>query len=175
MNYLQNYSTERLFIRPLEKSDCYLWDSYFENNENLKFLNLNNELTNAEKSVQWIDNQIRRYNNNLYGLMALFLKDTNVLIGQCGLLTQELEGRLQLEIGYHIKPEYWHQGFATEAAKFFKQLAFDHKLSEEIISIINIDNIGSQKVARNNGMTVSKQIIYKSMPVYIYSTHMETS
>jgi RimJ/RimL family protein N-acetyltransferase len=74
MNYLQNYSTERLFIRPLEKSDCYLWDSYFENNENLKFLNLNNDLTNAEKSVQWIDNQIRRYNNNLYGTTGFVSK-----------------------------------------------------------------------------------------------------
>ena len=38
-------------------------------------------------------------------------KETNVLIGQCGLLVREVENEFELEIAYSILPQFRGQGF----------------------------------------------------------------
>jgi RimJ/RimL family protein N-acetyltransferase len=43
-------------------------------------------------------------------------KKTNRLVGQCGLLIQNIDNIERLEIGYSILPEFWNQGFASESA-----------------------------------------------------------
>ncbi|MBT8183639.1 MAG: GNAT family N-acetyltransferase, partial [Eudoraea sp.] len=93
---------------------------------------------------------------------------TNKLIGQCGLLVQSVDGIEELEIGYSILPEYWRNGYATEAAILCRDHAFNHQFSESLISIIHEDNLPSKKVARNNGMRMDKKTRYKNNPVEIF-------
>ncbi len=81
---------------------------------------------------------------------------------------QDIEGAIELEIGYSILPKFWHRGYASEAAKKCRDFAFENNFADSLISIIHIDNLGSQKVAKNNGMTASSQSEYKGMPVDIY-------
>jgi len=73
-----------------------------------------------------------------------------------------------LEIGYSILPEYWKMGYASEASKTCKKIAFENKLTHSLISIIHVDNMGSQKVAINNGMLLDKTTSYKNNPVHIF-------
>ena len=86
------------------------------------------------------------------GMNVLVNKQTNAFIGQCGLLVQTVDGIKELEIGYSILPKYWRQGYASEAAQKCKAFAIEHNFTESLISIINVNNIPSQKVAINNGM-----------------------
>ena len=46
------------------------------------------------------------------------------MIGQCGLTIQDCAGEEVLEVGYLLRKEYWHQGYATEAAKGCVEYAF---------------------------------------------------
>ena len=55
---------------------------------------------------------------------ALTLKTTENLILLCGLLVQTVDGMQDLEIGYSVLPQYWHKGYATEAAKKCRESAF---------------------------------------------------
>ncbi|MBL0044007.1 MAG: GNAT family N-acetyltransferase [Flavobacteriales bacterium] len=64
-----------------------------------------------------------RYERDGSGLHALELLGTGEFVGLCGLLTQEVDGKMELEIGYHLLPGQWHKGFATEAAVFCKAFA----------------------------------------------------
>ena len=57
-----------------------------------------------------------------------------------------------LEIGYLFNRRYWHQGYATEAAKACKKYAFEILKAPEVCSIIRDTNIASQNVATRNGM-----------------------
>jgi RimJ/RimL family protein N-acetyltransferase len=121
--YLTSLNTERLRIRPLEKKDAGAWAGFFKNNDSLKFFSFDLNLPAAQLGEEWIEKQFRRYQENRFGLLALVKKDTNKLIGQCGLLLQEIEGQPEIEIGYHILPEYWGNGFASEAAQALKLFA----------------------------------------------------
>ena len=81
---------------------------------------------------------------------------------------KKIEGKKEIEIGYHILPEYWGNGYATEAAHFFKQFAFKNELTDTLISIIHVDNVMSQNVAVKNGMIRTIRTQYTTRPVYIY-------
>jgi RimJ/RimL family protein N-acetyltransferase len=160
--------TERLFIRKLEPYDAKEWESFFENNPSLPFLGIDLNPDNEINSINWINFQLERYKNNRFGHKALVAKQNNKLIGQCGLLSQEVYGKAEIEIGYHILPKYWGNGYATEAAGKFRDYAFNENLSNSLVSIIDIKNIASQRVAQKIGMKRIKQIKYSGLNVYIY-------
>lgn len=171
--YLDGSETSRLLIRKLDVSDIAIWESFFVKNSSLPFLGLDLSLDVKTQSKDWIERQLWRYENNKFGHHALINKQTNQFIGQCGLLTQEIDGKNEIEIGYHILPEFWSMGYATEAAQKFRDYAFENHLCNSLISIIDIRNKASQKVAHKNGMRKSKQIRYYNLDVYIYRISKE--
>jgi len=99
---------------------------------------------------------------------VLIDKSTGQLVGQCGLLVQEVDGTEELEIGYSILPKFWNRGYATEAAKKCRDFAFINSYTDSLISIVHKENIKSEKVALKNGMLQTKQTVFKDMPVNIF-------
>lgn len=164
---LEGEESNRLIFRKVAKTDFDSWLPFHQ--DPLSSIHFAGEVFEPEVACQnWFTKVFNRYENNLGGLNALISKDSGKLIGMCGLLIQTVDDTQELEIGYSILPEYWRQGYASEAAKKCKAYAFKHKLAESIISIIHIDNIGSQKVALNNGMHLDKTTTYKGIPVHIF-------
>jgi ribosomal-protein-alanine N-acetyltransferase len=84
-----------------------------------------------------------------------------------------VDGIDELEIGYHLIPRYWGNGYATESAGAFKEMGFENNLAESIISIIDVKNLSSQKVAQRNGMTKEARTKFIDMDVYIYRIQRE--
>jgi [ribosomal protein S5]-alanine N-acetyltransferase len=62
----------------------------------------------------WVERNIQRYARHGFGLWALILKESGKLIGDCGLVVQEVDGVEEVEIGYHIRRDLWGKGLATE-------------------------------------------------------------
>src|SRR6516162_4289375 len=65
----------------------------------------------------WIEWNLRNYDEFGFGLWAMELKAEGQLIGDCGLTYQDVEGRRELEIGYHVIERERGKGYATEAAR----------------------------------------------------------
>ena len=105
-----------------------------------------------EETQKWLDWQRTLYREKGYGLWAVILKENGAMIGQCGLTMQTWKDQRVLEIGYLFNRRYWHQGYATEAAKACKEYAFKILKAPEVCSIIRDTNIASQNVAIQNGM-----------------------
>lgn len=105
---------------------------------------------------EWLDRQIERYRRWGFGLWAVILRETGQLIGQCGLTMQPWgDGADEvLEVGYLFAYDFWHHGYATEAAVACRDFAFDVLGADEVCSIIRDTNLASQRVALRNGMTV---------------------
>ena len=108
----------------------------------------------CDEAQGWLDRHLERYKKFGFGLWAVVLKETNEMIGQCGLTWQSWRGQDILEIGYLFKKAHWHRGYATEAARACKKYAFSVLGADKVYSIIRDTNIPSQKVAVNNGMKI---------------------
>lgn len=124
------------------------------------------------QTQEWLERQLQRYQECGFGLWAVTLKGTDEMIGQCGLTMQDYHNHQVLEIGYLFQKEFWHQGYATEAAVACKEYAFKKLDADEVFSIIRDNNIASQNVARRNGMTVVDTFVkhYRGidMPHYLF-------
>ena len=166
--YEDGLETERLIARKLVFEDYKPWTAFYADPEAVEYFPDFGSVSDEEKARQWVERQLKRYEEQRYGLQALFDKKTGAFIGQCGLLTQEVDGITELEVGYHVFRKFWGQGYATEAAKRFKEYGFANNLAESIISIIDIRNTRSQNVAVKNGMTREKQSTWWGLNVYIY-------
>lgn len=71
-----------------------------------------------------IERNMNRYHENGFGLWAVCLKDTREMICDCGLILQNIEGKMLPEIGYHIRADHQQKGYAKEAATVVRDWAF---------------------------------------------------
>jgi len=126
-----------------------------------------------EEVRQWYDRQQDNYRRYGYGLWAVDLAESEQMIGQCGITWQDVDGVQCPEIGYHIMREFWHQGYATEAARSFRDYAFSYLGMDEVFAIVRDTNIASMNVAIRTGMTIRTRYIkhYRGvdMPHYAFS------
>ncbi len=147
--------TKRLYLREMEQSDFEALCRILQDPEVMYAY----EHAFDDKEVQaWLDNQIRRYREDGFGLWAVILKETGKMIGQCGLTYQDCNGKRVVEVGYLFEKSYWHNGYATEAAVACKNYAFDSLKLDEVCSIIRDNNTASQNVAQRNGMTITDKL-----------------
>lgn len=159
MKYLlTGQETERLRFRILGPNDFDSWVNLFRADKVAEYLDLDPNLSPSALCKIWFEKAFHRYENDLGGMNVLIDKKTNRLVGQCGLLVQTIENIERLEVGYSILPEFWRMGFAIEAAVKCTNYAFENNFSDSLISMVHIDNIGSEKVALRNGMTFEKKI-----------------
>lgn len=159
MNYLlTGESTERLSFRLLEWTDFDHWMPLFYESDVAKFLNMPPNKTPKEYCQLWFDKSMNRYENNLGGMNVLVDKSHGKIVGQCGLVVQEIEGQWRLEVGYSILPAFWGMGYASEAAIKCRDFAFENNFTDNLVSNVHVDNKGSEKVALRNGMQLEKRI-----------------
>ncbi|MGN0678357.1 MAG: GNAT family N-acetyltransferase [Oscillospiraceae bacterium] len=144
--------TERLYFREMKQSDFNSLCKILQDEETMYAY----EGAFSDAEVQeWLDRQISRYQKWDFGLWAVILKETDEMIGQCGLTMQPWKNEEVLEIGYLFQRAFWHKGYAIEAAKACKKYAFENLNANEVCSIIRDTNTASQNVAIRNGMTVA--------------------
>ena len=55
---------------------------------------------------QWIERNLRRYSEDGVGLWAMVLRANGEMIGDCGIVRQQVEGEYLYEIGYHLRRDY---------------------------------------------------------------------
>ncbi len=171
--YQDGLNSARLSTRFLTESDIASLTPFFEDEEAPKFIPFYDFPTPALRARYMIEKQIWRYSEQRYGLQALIRKEDQVFVGMCGLLLQDVDGKQEVEIGYHLLPQFWNKGYASEAARLFKHYAFSENKSPSIISIIDINNVRSHRVAEANGMTRDRFMRWNDWDVVIYRTPLE--
>lgn len=117
----------------------------------------------------WIERNVQRYAQHGFGLWAVILKESGNLIGDCGLVVQEIDGVEEVEIGYHIRRDLWGRGLATEAAQACRDYGFSQLGFDKLISLINPPNIASRRVAEKNGMRLIKEVEWRDQPTCVYA------
>ncbi len=148
--------TARLFLREMEETD---WTSLQMIHGDPVTMAAYEHAFSEDEIYQWLQKNQQRYKQDGIGLWAVILKDRNEMIGECGLTWQPVENRRVLEVGYLFNRNFWHHGYATEAAWACCDFAFTELGAEEVYSIIRDSNEASRKVALRNGMQKQGQWI----------------
>lgn len=92
-----------------------------------------------------------------HGYFACEHRETGRVIGAMIIKFLPPPYESRVEIGWHLNPEVWGNGYATEAAKAgLDHMANALKLSEAW-AIIRPENTASQAVARRLGMTITEE------------------
>jgi RimJ/RimL family protein N-acetyltransferase len=109
---------------------------------------------NRDEAVDWLKGAIAAKDilpRLSFGL-ALVVKSTDELIGHISLNIRNLVNK-EAELGYTIRRDHWHQGFATEAARAVLGFSFTELGLHRIIANTSPHNIASQKVLEKLGFT----------------------
>ncbi|WP_414568649.1 GNAT family N-acetyltransferase [Nostoc sp. CCY 9925] len=97
----------------------------------------------------FINQQLEQPRTNFQ--LAVVLKTENRLIGNCGIRVNDPELR-EANIGYELNPQYWGQGYATEAAQAILKFGFEELKMHRIWSWCVAENIASFRVLEKIGM-----------------------
>jgi ribosomal-protein-alanine N-acetyltransferase len=95
----------------------------------------------------------------VYDLWPLEEKATGQVIGHCGLIRKQIEGTDEVELVYVVARGRWRRGYGSEIAEALKRHAFDTFELDRIVSLIDPENIASQRVAEKIGMRLEKEVV----------------
>jgi ribosomal-protein-alanine N-acetyltransferase len=147
--------TPRLRLREVSREDLDFIAAMRSHPEVMRFYP---KIYSREESAEWIERQLDRYARHGHGLWLVEDRLTAEPRGAVGLVMQEIDGTEEPEIGYMIHYPYWRLGLATEAALATRDWAFETRGLARVISLIRPENLPSQGVARNLGMTQGRCI-----------------
>jgi [ribosomal protein S5]-alanine N-acetyltransferase len=160
----------RLILRPFREKDVERFAELMANHDFMRFSlgPYTNEQTQRvlQKFLSW--NQA-----GLPSQFAVIFRGNNELIGYCGFLHQEVDGRNEIEIGYRLHPDYWNRGLASEAAQVVRDHAFRDLNLPKVISLIHPDNIASRRVAEKNGMKIERETVFRGFPTLVFAITRE--
>ncbi|HEX9112238.1 MAG TPA: GNAT family N-acetyltransferase [Terriglobales bacterium] len=162
----QILETTRLVLRELVPEDAEALAQVLSDPETMHYYPAP---LNRRQVEEWIERNRRRYADNAVGLWAMVLKSTGEVIGDCGIIRQQVDGESLYEIGYHLRRDFWKRGLATEAAIACREWGFSNLPADRIISLIRPENLPSRRVAERNGMTIWKEITWSGLQHYVYA------
>ncbi|MBZ9743401.1 MULTISPECIES: GNAT family N-acetyltransferase [unclassified Mesorhizobium] len=87
-------------------------------------------------------------------------------IGFGGLtVSQAFDG---LNLSYHLRPESWGQGFATELIREALSLAFDDLHATRVIGLVRTANVASRRALEKNGFRFEREVMLHDAPTNLY-------
>jgi [ribosomal protein S5]-alanine N-acetyltransferase len=158
--------TERLSLREITSDDL---DDLLEIWGDPEAMRHFPRVLDRQAMLEWVGRNQRRYEQYGHGLWAAHLRGERGLIGDCGLVFQEVEGVEELEVGYHFNRKYWGRGFAAESAQACLNYAFERLGRRRVISMIRPENVPSRRVAERNGLRIEKEFFWRDYRHYVYS------
>jgi HAD superfamily hydrolase (TIGR01549 family) len=152
------FTTERLILRELTVEDnialCKICDKPGVR-EHLKDYS-GDLMLERTKLEAYIKNVYHFYG---FGLWGIFLKETNQLIGRCGIEYKILHQQAIYELGYLLDTDYQNLGYASEAVTATIQYGFQKLSIDRIIAVIDKNNVSSEQLAKKIGLKPVNEII----------------
>ncbi|GAK88044.1 putative acetyltransferase [Vibrio ponticus] len=145
--------TKRLILRQWEQADFKHFARMCADPEVMQYF----PATLSEAESEQLANRLQALIDlHGWGFWAVEIKATGEFIGFVGLNTIDGESGIPrapfLEIGWRIAKQYWHKGYATEAADQAMRYAFFVLGVDDVYAFTAKDNLPSQKVMQRLGM-----------------------
>ncbi len=160
-------TTDRLLIRELTLSDIPDLFRIYRQPEIREFLDdfsddLSVELDKHKAYIKYI------YRFYGFGLWGVFIKDSETLIGRCGIELTTLGNDSVYEIGYLLNTEYQGIGYGVEFVEGVLKYSKNILNIQKIIAIIDKGNLKSIQLAERVGMRRLSEYSRNRRDCYVY-------
>ncbi len=150
-------TTNRLLIRDFSAAD---WAETLVYQRDPRYLRFYPWTDRSEAEVKgfiqgFIDQQTERPRRKFQ--LAIVLSENGRLIGNCGIRRKE-HNEWEADIGFELSPEFWGQGFATEAGNAMMEFGFSELNLQRISSWCIADNTASARVLEKLGMRLEGRL-----------------
>ncbi|MFW9940725.1 MAG: GNAT family N-acetyltransferase [Candidatus Thorarchaeota archaeon] len=161
MNTPERLETKRLLLRPYIDSDFKSFSLLMKDESISKhhYSMVDQQTSNEEKSI--FSSIINSYNSNKpIFAWAIYNKETDVLIGTCGL--NSCKNNIT-ECFYALLPKYRRTGYAIESMQKILEFSFETLKKPQVIIYIHPNNTPAWKVAERIGMKYMGQFKHKKI------------
>lgn len=145
------FETKRLFLMEFKKSDAQEIFKMRSDEKVQKYLDRDTHKS-VEESEAMIDGMIKSYNNKEAINWIIRNKNTNDVIGYIG-YWRMIRHNVRAEIGYAMKPEFWGNGYMSEAFAKVIEFGFKEFCLHSIEANVNPANASSIKLLEKLGFT----------------------
>ena len=158
-------TTERLYLEKIRERHFEDLYSLLSNKEVQKYFP---STLSREETKNFYGKIQKRYKDDGFCFLAVIRKQDDVFLGICGLLKQEIDNKVETEIGYRFLNKYWGNGFATEAVKGCVKYVKEKQLFNKLIILSIPKNKPSIKVAERAGFAYLKDTLFHGLTHNIY-------
>lgn len=149
-------STERLTLRPFTTDDADDLFAIFSRPEVARWSGAGTPMAHRDEAVTRIERMPGRAGDHpAAGIFAIVPHGDQRVAGMAMLVPLPPSAgvdRHVYEIGWHLHPDVWGRGYATETARALVDHAWSAGLAE-LRAVTNPDNVASQAVCARLGMT----------------------
>lgn len=146
--------TTRLKLREWKEEDL---NPFFKLNSNSDVMEFFPSKLSKEESDASVDGIIKHFETYGFGLYAVEKKDSQEFIGFVGMQHVPFTAKFTpaIEIGWRLHPDFWGNGYATEAAQKVLEFAWNDLGIQEVVALVVPENKKSRRVMEKLGMTHS--------------------
>ncbi len=152
---LPKIETERLLLRIYKAEELEIVYRMLSDTDVTRFYPPNFSIE-REDVLSSLPRRLEKWRTQGFGQLGVFEKNTENLIGYCGL--QYFDKTPEIEIYYGFFKDFWGKGIATEAAKAMLRFAFEEANLEKTAAGTHPDNLASQKVLLKIGLEQHKEL-----------------
>ncbi|MET3108110.1 RimJ/RimL family protein N-acetyltransferase [Oxalobacteraceae bacterium GrIS 2.11] len=144
-------STQRLRLEPFD--DTHL-DGLYRLNSDPEVMRYITGMPQSREETQAMIERVKRAWADWGCSWWCFIEiETNEIIGAGCIQYLGRDPANPHEIGWRLRKDKWHQGFASEAARCMAAFAFETLQAQELIAVCHPENAASELVMKKLGMT----------------------
>jgi ribosomal-protein-alanine N-acetyltransferase len=164
--------THRLILRKFQLEDVQQLAPILANPRVMKFSSTG--ILSVLETQAKIQGFIASYRQYGFGKWAITFKESNQLIGYCGIAIEQIDNKDEREIGYRLDPKFWGQGLATEAASAAIQYGLEQLKFPYLLGIVERENKAYVRVLEKLGMQHQRETIFFGVEMDVYSVESPT-
>ena len=158
--------TERLFLRYFETADAAFMLRLVNDPAWLKYIGDRKVYSLADAEQYLLNGSIKSYGMHGFGFYGVGLKQTNELIGTCGMAKRDF---LDMpDFGFAFLPEYTGAGYAYEVAKATLKYAEEALAISSLLAITLPENIRSIHLLEKLGFKRKDELEENGDTLYLY-------
>jgi [ribosomal protein S5]-alanine N-acetyltransferase len=158
--------TNRLILREFQRRDLQELVPILADPKVMKFSPTGvNSVAQVEKKIEGF---IACYEELGFGKWAVILKESNQLLGYCGVAVDRIDDKDEKELGYRLDSRYWGQGLAAEAASAAIKYGFEQLKLPYVLGVVERANLASVRVLEKVGMRRERTTIFHEVEMDVY-------